>query len=306
MIAELQGEHSGKISVSKLADYQAVNCRRGPTPSSPRVSIITVCLNAVGTLKRTIDSVQGQNFASLEHIVVDGDSQDGTKELLANTLRVQDFWISEADRGISDAFNKGVALARGSYLQFLNSDDWLSPGQVERSVEILERSDADFVFGDLMFHEAERPTFRYCGAADYARSLHRHLPPMNHPTVLARAQVFAELGLFDLRYRCAMDYDWLLRVHRAGKRGVYDPAILGNMTHDGVSNRQFRRTIEEVRQISIEHGRSSALATIEAGYRVAKSSIGSCVKSRARPLYSIIRRALNPSYRPDLLGMRAD
>ena len=129
---------------------------------APKVSLVTVTLNARATLARTIESVQRQTFPDLEHVVVDGASSDGTRDLLAEALRPQDFWISEPDRGISDALNKGVALARGAYVQFIHADDWLSPDQVERAVETLERSGADFVYGDLVFYERDRAGLRLC------------------------------------------------------------------------------------------------------------------------------------------------
>jgi hypothetical protein len=94
-----------------------------------------------------------------------------------------------------------------------------------------------------------------------------------------------------------MDYDWLLRLHRAGGVGVYCPEIVGHMTHAGVSNRRFASTIDEVRQIAIAHGRNRVIANIEARARLLKTSAAQPIKRRFYPLYSFIRRAINPSYR---------
>ena len=121
-----------------LEDYRFFAERRsGGQRLRPKVSLITVVLNAVDTLPRTIESVQAQSFASIEHVVVDGGSTDGTIELLSRCLRVQDYWMTEPDRGISDAMNKGIALARGDYIQFIHADDWLSPTQIEQAVDVL-------------------------------------------------------------------------------------------------------------------------------------------------------------------------
>ena len=156
-----------------LDDYRAVSERRfgsGTPPLAttrrPRVTLITVALNACRTLEQTIASIQSQTFADLEHVVVDGSSDDGTIGLLRSMLRPQDHWISEPDRGISDAFNKGVALAAGDLIQFVNGDDWLSPNQVEVAVRGLDSTGADFVFGDVIFYRGGRADFRYVGERD--------------------------------------------------------------------------------------------------------------------------------------------
>lgn len=297
------------MTVPELRDYQAVAMRRSGQAADDAaladqvaVTVVTVTLNAAATLERTIASVQAQSLLGLahgiEHVVVDGGSTDGTTALLAARLRPQDFWISEPDRGISDAFNKGVALARGRYIQILNADDWLSPGQIARTLATLEREDADFVFGDLIFYEQGRPSFRYRGTPDYPCRIGKRMPALNHPTVLAHRRAFERIGLFDLRYRCAMDYDWFLRLHRAGRRGVYDPEIVGHMAHDGVSNTAFQRTIREVRDIAIAYGRAPLFAHGEAVFQIAKTSASHYVKRWAQPLYHLVRRTINSSYAP--------
>lgn len=282
----------------RLEDYAAIGQRRGAQAAKPLVSIVTVCRNARSTIGRAIDSVHAQSLTNLEHIIVDGASTDGTAEYVATRLRPQDFLISEPDQGISDAFNKGVALARGEFVQFLNADDWLSPDQIARAVEAVTRHGADFAFGDLIFYEQGKPSFRYRGDADFAAKLRTHLPAMNHPTVLARRSAFEQHGLFSLRYQCAMEYDWFLRLHGAGARGIHDSSILGHMTHEGVSNRRFARTFAEVRQISIRHGRSALAARFDELTRLAKIRASFLVRSRSDGLYRFVRRTINRSYRP--------
>lgn len=291
------------MSAPSLIGYAGHTERRArEQPASswpvPEVSIVTVVLNAAATIERTISSVQAQQLPGIEHVFVDGGSTDGTLAVIRRLARPQDYWISEPDRGISDAFNKGVALARGRFVQILNADDWLSADQIERSVTVLQQTAADFVFGDLVFHDEGRPIFTYAGDPAYARVIGRRMPAISHPTVLAARAWFERIGLFDLAYRNAMDYDWLLRLHRAGGKGAYSPAILGHMTHAGVSNRQFKRTIDEVKAIAIAHGRSRLLAGAEARARYLKTAASGPIKRHARPLYQLVRRVINPSYRP--------
>ncbi len=285
-----------------LAAYDGTAARRrddGAAATTPAVSVVTVTMNAVRHFDRMVDSLHGQSFRDFEHVVVDGGSTDGTVGRAQARIRAdRDVCISEPDRGISDAFNKGVALSRGAYVQFLNADDWMSSDQLEQAVAALERSGADFVFGDLIFYVDGRPAYRYRGDADYVRLLHKRMPSINHPTVLARRSAFERIGLFDPNLRCAMEYDWFLRLHTVGGWGVYEPRIVGHMTHEGVSNLQFRRTIDEVRRIAVHHGRNPLLATVEAGSRLAKTSFGNWVRSHAEPLYSATRKAINPSFHP--------
>ena len=121
------------MSAPMLTDYDSYAKARNaaaPDPESrPIVSVVTIVLNAGHTLQRTIASVQAQTFSSIEHVLVDGGSSDDTLNIIRRMARPQDYWLSEKDRGISDAFNKGVALARGRYIVILNADDWLSPDQ---------------------------------------------------------------------------------------------------------------------------------------------------------------------------------
>lgn len=288
-------------AIPTVADYDALASRRPADPASavPTVSVVTVTLNAGCHYQRMVDSLHGQSFQDFEHIVVDGGSTDGTVEQARSRMRAErDFCISEPDRGISDAFNKGVALSRGTYVQFLNADDWMSADQLAQAVAALERTGADFVFGDLIFYVDGRPAYRYRGDPDYVRMLRKRMPSINHPTVLARRTAFERAGLFDLSLRCAMEYDWFLRLHDIGGWGIHEPRIVGHMTQEGVSNRRFRRTIDEVRRIAVRHGRNPVLASVEAGSRLAKTSLGNWVRSHAKPLYSATRRAINPSYHP--------
>ena len=287
------------MAAPTLDDYRDALEQHRPREArltAPKVSVITVSLNAVDTLAATIDSVHAQKLQDFEYIVVDGRSTDGTVELLKRHLRPQDYWISEPDRGISDARNKGLAFASGTYVQFIHADDWMSPEQLQAAVAAIERTGADFVFGDLLFYEAQKQTYRYRGDPNYARFINSRMPALNHPTVLVRRSAFERIGLFDLAYRLAMDYDWFLRLHRAGGWGVYDPTIISHMNHAGVSNRQFRRTLAEVEHIAVAHGRSPTLAHLERLLRVTRTTLSHVVKQRSRPIYDKVRGLLNDSY----------
>jgi glycosyltransferase involved in cell wall biosynthesis len=150
---------------------------RARDTTAPTVTIITAVRNRAATLSRTIESVLAQTYPRVEHIVIDGASSDGTVEVIRRYADRLSHWRSEPDRGISDAFNKGVAAARGDCIGLLNADDWLEPEQIERAVAALEENGADFVFGDLLYHDtAGRTLFRIRGDGHYAHAIARGMP----------------------------------------------------------------------------------------------------------------------------------
>ncbi|HWL20525.1 MAG TPA: glycosyltransferase family 2 protein [Bradyrhizobium sp.] len=282
-----------------LADYHAVAARRAaPSTAAPDISVVTVVKNGAATLRRTIASVHAQKGPSIEHIIIDGGSTDGTIDLVKSLLRPGDYWQSEPDYGISDAFNKGIALARGRAIQILNADDWLPPGQLAIRAAVLTESATDFAFGDCLAYEGDRPAFRYRGHADFAAQIGRHMHAINHPSLLARRSAYLDYGLFSLRHHYAMDYEWILRVHRAGGRGVYDPRIVANLSLGGVSHRQYRRSEREVRDTAITYGRNPSAAELEYRYHLVKSTFGRLLMRQARPVYDRVRSWINPHFEP--------
>jgi glycosyltransferase involved in cell wall biosynthesis len=275
----------------------------GPAEAArPLVSIVTVALNRAASIGRTIESVLGQVYRPIEYVVIDGGSQDGTVEVIGRYADRLGYWVSEPDRGISDAFNKGLARATGAVIGLVNADDWLAPEQIATGVAALQRGGADFVFGDLVYHaEDGRSLFRIRGDPDYARAIGRGMPDVNHPTLLARRAVYERVGGFDPDLRFAMDYDWLLRAHRAGFRGRYEPALVGHMTLEGVSDRRFRLAFAEVREIAIRHGQPRLSAWGLYGFRLAKGGTRRLLE-RLLPtgMHERMRRRVNRQFTPEL------
>ncbi len=270
-----------------------------PCAGEPRVSIATVVRNAARTLERTIESVLAQTFGSLEYVIIDGASTDGTTDLIRGYQDRIAYWVSEPDRGISDAFNKGVAATRGAYVGLLNGDDWMPPGQVQIAFTALERSGAAFAFGDVLYHDADgRPTHLVRGDPDYAARIAYRMPDVHHPTMLVRRSVYDAVGPFDPAYAIAMDYDWLQRAHRAGFRGVYVPGLVAHMSLAGASDRRHLAGLGEVRVIAVTYGYPRGRAWLRYGYCVAKG-LGQRALGRfaPRPVYHLLRQSVNRSYR---------
>lgn len=204
----------------------------------PLVSIITVCRNAEATITRTIASVAAQKCARLEYIVIDGASTDGTVDILKNSPAVTQ-WISEPDHGIVDAFNKGLAMARGQWIGIINADDWYEDDAVVLALE--HASGADVVHGSVRYWEADTAREVYHPAHE---KLHLEMT-INHPSMFVRRSVYEELGGFDPAYKYAMDYELALRLMLGEARFQAIPQVMANMRYGGTSDTYWWRAAGE-------------------------------------------------------------
>jgi glycosyltransferase involved in cell wall biosynthesis len=180
---------------------------------APEISIITPCFNAALHLRDAIESVAGQGGVRVEHIVVDAGSKDGTVEILRQFPHVR--WISEPDRGQSDAFNKGLALARGPLIGWLNADDTYEPRAIAQVVQFFrEHPQAVLVNGHLVRVDPEGKPLEFLPARS-SRFWLRHFwfkwYWLNHPSTFYRKSLFDEVGPIDDTLHYAMDYDFYLR-----------------------------------------------------------------------------------------------
>lgn len=216
---------------------------------APAVSIVTIVRNGAGTLPRAMASVLAQDFPGIEYVIVDGGSTDGTLDVLRSSRERIDLWSSEPDRGISDAFNKGIALSRGEIVGLLNSDDWYEPEAVRAVVEHMRQGAADIACGALQYWDGEHRT--YLASSDPAL-LERGMT-IGHPTVFVRRECYQRLGLFRLDFRLAMDYEWLLRAKSAGARFIVLDQCLANMRGGGVGDRRWRDSQREVARARAMH-----------------------------------------------------
>jgi glycosyltransferase involved in cell wall biosynthesis len=179
-----------------------------------KVSLITVSFNSIATIQDTIETVKAQTYAdSIEYIVVDGDSTDGTKVLLSQENYISKF-VSEKDCGIYDAMNKGLQLATGEVVGFINSDDLLLDNFVIQDiVNAFDRTQADVVYSNLYYvdrHETSKIVREW-----ESKPYHQHffefgnVPP--HPTFFIRTKLLDKIGLFNLKYKLAADYEFMFR-----------------------------------------------------------------------------------------------
>ena len=182
----------------------------------PDISIITPCYNAARHLRATLDSVRRQDEVRVEHIVVDGNSTDGTVDILRSSPGVR--WVSEPDGGQSDAFNKGLALARAPLIGWLNADDVYEPGALEKVVAYFRaHREAAIVNGHLVRIDESGRELEFLPARS-SRFWLVHFwfkwYGLNHPSTFYRREVFDRVGPLDPDLHYAMDYDFYLRASR--------------------------------------------------------------------------------------------
>ncbi len=211
-----------------------------------KISVITAVYNREREIASALDAMAAQTWRDSEHLVVDGASTDGTLEIVRNAARPVDRLISEPDRGIYDALNKGIGASSGDVVGFLHSDDVFAHADVlQRIAQAFEDPDVDAVYGDLLYVSQNDPdqVVRRWRSGDFARwkLALGWMPP--HPTLFLRRRVYDRIGLFDLGYRISADYDFILRAFSAGLTARRLPDVLVRMRLGGASNAGFRRLI---------------------------------------------------------------
>jgi glycosyltransferase involved in cell wall biosynthesis len=209
----------------------------------PLVSIITIVFNGEKHLQQTIESVLGQTYPNVEYLIIDGGSTDNTVSIIKNYSSRLAYWISEKDKGVSDAFNKGISKATGDIIGLINADDWYEKDAVEKVVQAIGNNDV--VYGNLALWRNEKQEVIFTGNHYY---LTKEMT-INHPTVFVRRQCYLQYGLFDLQYKYAMDYDFLLSLFVNGRSFKYIPSVLANMRWEGLSDRQWFDACKEVMAI---------------------------------------------------------
>lgn len=204
-----------------------------------RISIITAVLNKKNTIKYTIESVLGQRYKDIEHIIIDGGSTDGTLDIInryAGRVRI----MSEYDSGIYDALNKGIVLSSGHIIGFLHSDDTYAHSNVLQLVaDTVEKYNVDSCYGDLIYvgKNNANKIIRYWKSSAYRPGKFKDgwMPP--HPTFFVKKGVYDAHGLFNTTLKIAADYELMLRFLEKNKISTsYIPQVLVHMRCGGISN----------------------------------------------------------------------
>jgi glycosyltransferase involved in cell wall biosynthesis len=211
-----------------------------------KVSIITVTYNSEKYLADCIQSVRKQTYGNIEHIIVDGKSTDGTLKIIQKNSKYIANWISETDRGMYDAINKGIKMATGDIIGILNSDDMLATADVIMDiVACFDETGIDSIYGDLVYVDPVNPqkVLRYWKGLSYKRSRFNYGWMPAHPTFYIRRQLIEQFGDYENHYYTAADYEFMSRyLYRFNVSAFHLPKMIVKMRMGGVSNGNlFRR-----------------------------------------------------------------
>lgn len=212
------------------------------------VSIITVAYNSEKTIAETMKSVLTQTYNAIEYIIIDGNSTDRTVEIAEEfrpKMEAKGIYfriVSEPDRGIYDAMNKGIRLSAGDIIGILNSDDWYEPDTIETVVSAFEKSRCDLLFANIRMHKADGSSFvKKARLRSFQTSR-----DWNHPTMFVKASVYKEhpfrmKGIHD-------DYGCYLQMRKEGFRIITVDKVLANFRMGGASNhKSFKEAVSRIR-----------------------------------------------------------
>jgi len=237
-----------------------------------KVSIITVAYNSELTIRDTMESVLIQTYSEIEYIIVDGFSGDNTLPIIKeyqSQFNGRMHWISEKDKGIYDAINKGIELASGDIIGILNSDDTLADNNtVACVVEAMLSNDIGAIWGDVLIVDKADKTIikRYYSAKNITINSFNYgiMPP--HPGVFIKSKFYKLYGKYNIKYKIAADYDLLLRYFKINNLNfTYIPKVLVEMKAGGISSRNIFSIIslnKEIYEIHNDNGISISLFSL--------------------------------------------
>ena len=219
-----------------------------------KISIITVVFNGESTLEDSINSVISQNYKDLEYIIIDGNSTDNTINIINSYKDHISYFISETDGGIYDAMNKGIALASGDVVGILNSDDlYQSPNVLNLVMEQFKNDNSiDIVYGDLVYVKSYNVNHvvRYWKSKPFNKYFFEmgNVPP--HPSLFLKRKIYDEAGMFNLKYRLAADYEYMLRIFKNYKyNSKYINETIVRMRLGGATNKNISNILKQNREI---------------------------------------------------------
>ncbi len=216
-----------------------------------KISIITVCYNSAATIAKTFKSVSEQTYTNIEYIVVDGGSKDETLGIIKKNEKIISKWISEPDKGLYDAMNKGISLASGDYIGILNSDDtFFSDDVIEKVVLFLKKNSVDASIGDIVQHNTIDELKRTYSSRNWQPKKLKigFMPP--HPSIFFRKSLFKQYGNYHLDFDIAADYELIIRFFLANNitwkySGITTTAMLiGGLSSSGINS--YKKVTKEI------------------------------------------------------------
>jgi len=224
-----------------------------------KITIITICYNSAATLEKTILSVAEQSYKNIEYIVVDGNSNDGTLELLKKHQDTISQWVSEPDKGLYDAMNKGIAMATGDVIGILNSDDtFYSKTVIEQIAGFHATTTIDASVGNIMQHSARGKVVRIYSSKYWTPEKLKigFMPP--HPSIFFKAALFQHYGKYEMGFVIGADYELITRFFLKNKivwkySGITTTSMLvGGLSSSGTAS--YKLITKEIQKALLMNG----------------------------------------------------
>ena len=232
----------------------------------PKISVITVVKNGEKVIKNCMESVKKQNAKNIEHIIIDGKSGDNTVQIIKNNLMPYTKFISELDTGLYDAMNKGLKMAKGEFIHFLNADDLYFESKSLKKV--LKKLDKNFISHGYMIYNKSNGDKKLLGEKF---SFYRELKAsrMPQPVMIVPKYMYDSVGYFNTSYKIAADYDMVFRLTSKYPTNFLD-IIITKMTSGGISYQNNILAFKEAKKIAQNYGRNKFFSVIDYYLKVLK------------------------------------
>lgn len=206
-----------------------------------KISVITINLNNKEAIRQTIESVVNQKFCNIEYIVIDGGSTDGSVEVIKEYQDKINYWISEPDKDIYDAMNKGIDLAKGEWIVFINSGDWFYNNDVLNNINNLISKDVDVIYGDTHLRYSEKyKGFTRIQKAGELSKLYRGMV-FSHQSVFVKTELMKQFKFKSNLYNYTADFDFFLQLFISNKNFFNSNMIISSILAGGKSDNKFNR-----------------------------------------------------------------
>ena len=234
--------------------------------NKPLISVITVVYNNEAFLEETILSVINQTYDNIEYIIIDGGSTDGTLDIIKKYENKIDYWVSERDKGIYDAMNKGLRVATGYLIAFLNSDDFYKLDAIKTSLKTLMKENKDYVIANIKFTDG----FIMKPFLPLKRKIYQEMP-YPHVTAIIPLKIYKRVGLFYTNFKIAGDHDMAVRIILAGFENCHNNNIVAVLRKGGVSSGIYSNF--ESMKVAVKNGKNKFLAYITLSVQIVKKMV---------------------------------